>query len=77
MPTFVRYTKKETTERPFTKEDVIATAKMLLRDRTPKWERAPEVCVSCLQYRDGPYNYPEFNDMVYRVMDESWYYQYQ
>ena len=77
MPTFVRYTNKELTEEPFTEEDVIATAKMLLRDRTPKGESVPLVCTNGVRFHPGPYNYPEFNDLVYVVMEESYYYQYR
>ena len=77
MHTFVRYTHKELTEEPFTEEDVIATAKMLLRDRTPKGESVPLVCTNGVRFHPGPYNYPEFNDLVYVVMEESYYYQYR
>lgn len=73
----IRYTNKEVRERPFTKEDVIATAKAILRDRSPKGERAPLVCANGVRFHPGPYNYPEFNDLVYVVMEESYYYQYR
>lgn len=71
---YIRYTNKEVRERPFTKADVIATARQLLRDQTPKGERVPDVCLSDWNDHEGPFNYPEFNDQVHACLDASWYY---
>lgn len=70
----ITYTDNEISNKPFTKENAIATARALLQDRDPKGKKPWGICSTGIVFKQTNYNYPDFNDLVEELMFNSLYY---